>query len=108
MVEDRALEVKKLCRRSCSVLGKVFLEDIGKRTLWKVQKEKRFLEISHQEILIGGLATTCLSMWLALSVQGYDWTMEQRESTNSEQARDSCKGIVKENGHQRENDRVVS
>ena len=92
-------------RELCEASGKVFLEGAGRRTFWNVRKEKRWLEMSHPDILMGRSATVRLNKGARLTpiVQRYGWTVKQGEPTHSVQARNLCKYIVEDNIHQRNN-----
>ena len=101
---DRGLHQKigKSRRELCGARGKVLPNDTGRRTFWKVRKEKRYLEMSQPDTLMGRLATIHFGKCarLSLAVQRYGWTLKLGEPTYGVRARNSCKHIVGDNTHQ--------
>lgn len=95
-------KIGKPHRELCGARKKVLPRDVGRRTFWKVGKEKRLVEMSQPEILVGRSDTVQFGKCagLSLGMQRYCWTMKQGEPTYSAQLRYLYKYTVGDDIHQ--------
>lgn len=104
VMEDR-WKVKKVCE----AFRKLLPEGAERRTFLIFRKKKWWIEMSQPKILIEGLADTCLSTHVRLTLveQGYGLTGKRGEPIHGEQASYLCRNIFKENGHQHRKCRAI-